>query len=112
MKISENLYNANCTPKYFFVEKDFESWDTKIHIPRNYLQSFYVAALIDKYGTNNHYPLEMFRNNIYKKTISSYKGTMNNGTPLSSSDSEMASKTRKRFVKISMPRLTKKEDQL
>ena len=47
MDITENLYNANCTPKSFFVEKDFESWDPKIHGPRNYLQSFYVAALIE-----------------------------------------------------------------
>ena len=34
-----------------------------------------------------------------KKTRSYYKGTMNDETPSSSSDSEMASKTKKRFVK-------------
>ena len=67
--ITENLYNANCTPKSFFVEKYFESWDPKIHGPRNYLQSFYVAPLIEKYGTNKHYPLAMFRNGIRKKII-------------------------------------------
>ena len=33
---------------------------------------------------------------------------MNNGTPLSSSDSKIASKIKKHFVKIAMPRLTKK----
>ena len=64
VEISENLYNANCTLRHFFVVKDFESWYPKIHGPCNYLHSFYVAALIDKCGTNNHYPLEMFRNGI------------------------------------------------
>ena len=50
-------------------------------------------------GTNKNHPLAMFRNGIYKKKRSSYKGTMNNGTPLSSFDSEMTSKIQKRFVK-------------
>ena len=95
--IQEILYNANCTPVYFFVEKDFESWDPKIHSPRNYLQSFYVAALIDKCGTNNHYPLAMIRNGISILTRSYYKVTMIDLTPLLSSDSEMASKTNRSF---------------
>ena len=99
LDISENLYNANCTPKYFFVEKDFKSWDPKIHGPCNHLQGFYVAALIGKYGTNKYYPLAIFINGILKKTGSSYKGTMNNRTLLSYSDSEMASKIKKSFVK-------------
>ena len=99
MKIIENLYNANCKPKYVFAEKYFERWDPKIHGPCNYLQIFNVTALIDKCGNNNHYPLAMFRNGISKNTRPSYKGTMNNGTPSSSSDSEMASKIKKRFVK-------------
>ena len=38
--IVQNFYNAYCTPKYFFIEKDFDSWDPKIHGPRNYIQSF------------------------------------------------------------------------
>ena len=38
--ITENLYNVNCTPKSFFVEKDFEIRDPKIHSPHHYLQSF------------------------------------------------------------------------
>ena len=76
----------------FYAEKYFESWDPKIHGPCNYLQSFYVAALIQEYGNENHYPLAMFRNGISKDTRSSYKGTMNDGTPLLSSDSEIASK--------------------
>ena len=29
VEILENLYNANCTPKSYFVGKDFESWDPK-----------------------------------------------------------------------------------
>ena len=81
-----------------FKGERFESWDPKIHGTRNYLQSFYVDAIIDKCGTNKHYTLAMFRNGILK-TRSSYKCTMNNGTPSSSSDSEMASKIKKRFVK-------------
>ena len=71
----------------FFGHKYFESWNPKIHGPRNYLKSFYVASLIDKCGTNKHYPLAMFRNGIYKKERSSYKVTMNYGTPSSSYDS-------------------------
>ena len=41
VEVTQNLYNAYCTPKYIFAEKDFESWDPKIHGPCNYLQSFY-----------------------------------------------------------------------
>ena len=81
VEISEILYNPNCTTKTFFVERNFESWYPKIHGPRNYLQSFYVATLIDKCGTNKNYPLSMFRNGIYKKTRSSYKGRMNDRAP-------------------------------
>ena len=95
MEIKQDFYNAYCTQKYVFVEKYFESWDPKIHGPRNYLQSFYVANLIEGWGTKKHYPLEMFQNDISKNTISSYKGTMDYGTPLSSSYSEMASKIKK-----------------
>ena len=62
--IAQNFYNAYCMPKYFFVEKDFDSWDPKIHDPPTYLQSFYVAALIDECGTTKHYPLAMFRSSI------------------------------------------------
>ena len=60
----ENLYNANSKPRSFFVEKDFESWDPKIHGPCNYLQNVYVNDLIDECGTNKHYTLAMFRNGI------------------------------------------------
>ena len=47
VEIIQNFYNAYYTQKYFFVEKYFESWDPKINGPRNYLQGFYVAALIE-----------------------------------------------------------------
>ena len=47
--------------QFFFVEKYFESWDPKIHGPRNCLQSFYVAALIEECGTKKNYPLAMFQ---------------------------------------------------
>ena len=58
--IVQNFYNAYCTPKSFFSEKDFDSWDPKIHGPCNYLQSFYLAYPIDKCGNTNHYPPAMF----------------------------------------------------
>ena len=63
VEIAQNFYNAYCTPT-IFVEKYFDSWDPKIHGPCNYLQIFYVAALIEECGTNKHYPLAMFRNGI------------------------------------------------
>ena len=94
VEIALNFYNAYCTPKSFFVEKYFDSWDPKIHGTRNYLQS-YVASLIDEYYTKKHYPLSMFRNSISKKTRSSVIGMTEDGIPLSSSDSEMTSKEKK-----------------
>ena len=66
VKIVQNFYNAYSTPKSFFVEKDFDSWDPKIHGSRNYLQGFNLAALVDKFGTTKHYPLEMFQKFILK----------------------------------------------
>ena len=47
VEIAQNFYNAYCTPKYFFVERDFDSWDPKIHGYHYYLQSFYGFALIE-----------------------------------------------------------------
>ena len=71
VEIKENLCSANSTPKYFYVEKYSESWDPKIHGPSNYLQSFYVATLIDEFRKYKHYTLAMFLNGISKK-ISAY----------------------------------------
>ena len=92
VEIMQNLYNAYRTPKLFFVEKYFDSWDPKIHGPGNYLQIFYVAALIGKCGTTKHYPLAMFPNGILKKTRSSVTGNMDDEILLSSSDSAKTSK--------------------
>ena len=47
VEIAQNFYNAYYTPKSFFDEKYCDSWDPKIHGPRDFLQSFYAAALID-----------------------------------------------------------------
>ena len=96
VEITQNFYNAYCTQKYFFVEKDFESWYPKIHGPRNYLQSFQVASLTEVYGNEKQYPFEMFLNSISKNTRSHYKGTKNNGNSLSYSDSEMEYKVEKK----------------
>ena len=60
-------YNAYCTPKSFFVEKYFYSWDPNIHGPRNYLLSFYVANIIDQCSTTKHYTPAVFRNVISKR---------------------------------------------
>ena len=47
-KIRANFQNACCTPIEFFVEENLGNWRPKTHGPRNYLQSFYLAALIHK----------------------------------------------------------------
>ena len=39
-KIYENFQNASCTPIKVFVEENFDSWNPKTHIPRNYLRIF------------------------------------------------------------------------
>ena len=62
-----------------------------------------MASLVEECGTDKHYPLAMFQNGIPKNTRPPYKGTMNNGNPLSSSDSEMASIVKK----VAVPRLKK-----
>ena len=46
--ISENFQNACCTPIEFFVEEKIGNWHPRTHGPRNYPQSFYLAALIHK----------------------------------------------------------------
>ena len=46
--IREKFQNARCTPIEFFVEENLGNWHPKTHGPRNYLQSFYLAALIHK----------------------------------------------------------------
>ena len=80
---------------HFLIEKYFDSSDPEIHSPRNYLQSFYVAAIIDKCKKTKHYPLALFRNYISERIRSSVTRNMDDGTPLSSSDSAMKSKKKK-----------------
>ena len=63
----QKLYIMPNVRQNVFVEKDFEGWTFKIYVPCNYLQSFYVSALVDECGTNKHYPLSMFRNGILKR---------------------------------------------
>ena len=48
--IHENFQNASCMPMQFVFEENLDSWHPKTHAPRNYLQSFYLAALIHKCG--------------------------------------------------------------
>ena len=38
----------------FFAEENLVSWHPKTHSPRNYLQSFYLAALIHKCEKKNN----------------------------------------------------------
>ena len=52
--INENFQNASCMPIQFFVEENLDSWHPKNHGPQNYLQSFYLAALIHKCGEKNN----------------------------------------------------------
>ena len=49
-KFMKKFQNASCTPIKCFVEENLVSWHPKTHGPRNYLQSFYLAALIQKCG--------------------------------------------------------------
>ena len=48
--IYENLQNTSCMPMNFFVEGFFDSSHPKTYGPCYYLQSFYLAALIQKFG--------------------------------------------------------------
>ena len=53
--IYENFQNASCTPMQFFVEENLVTWNPKTHGPCNYLQSFYLVALIHKCGGKNQF---------------------------------------------------------
>ena len=95
VEILENFYNAYSTPKPFFDEKYFESWYLKIHSPTNYIQSFYVAALIYKCGTTKHYPRAIYLNDISNETGSSVTGKIDDVFPSSHSDSATISNRNK-----------------
>ena len=80
-------------PINFFVEENLVSWNPKTHGPRNYLQSFYLAALIHKCREKNKYPyaeIRIFSAGI--RTRSFQKENDNNGTSSSSSDYEFTPK--------------------
>ena len=94
--IRENFQNASCTPIKFFIEENLGSWHPKTHGPRNYLQSFYLAALIHKCRKKNQYPYAEIRNfTVGRRTISFQKENDNNGNSSSSSDDEFTPKYKK-----------------
>ena len=96
-EIYENLQNAYCTPLEFFAEKNFDIWDPEIHGPCNYLQSFYLADLIQKCGGGSLSICRYSKWYFKKRTRSYYNEMMNNETYLSSSDYETTPKFKKSF---------------
>ena len=48
--IHETFSFSSCKPIKKIVEENLVSWHPKTHGPRDYLQSFYLAALIKKAG--------------------------------------------------------------
>ena len=102
--ICANFQNACCTPIEIFVEENLVNQHPKTHGPCNYLQSFYLAALIHKCREKNQYPYADIRNFIgNKRTRSFQKESDNNGTSLSSSDDEFTPKYKKSFRRNKMP---------
>ena len=82
----------------FFVEENLVSWHPKTHGPRNYLQSFYLAAIIHKCGGEKQYPYAEIRNFTAGRTTRSFqKESDNNGTSSSSSDDEFTPKYKKSY---------------
>ena len=96
--INENFQNARCTPMQFFVEENLFSWHPKNHGPRNYLQSFYLAALVHKYGNKKQYPFAEFQNfTAGRRTRSFQKESDNIGISSSSSDDELTPEYKKSY---------------
>ena len=86
--IHEIFHNTSYTPIKLFVEENLVSWHPKTHVPRNCLQSFYLAALIHK-CRGKKYPYAEIRNfTAGRKTRSFQKENDNNGTSSLSSDDE------------------------
>ena len=71
-KICANFQNACCVPIEFFVEENLGTWHPRTHGPRNYFQSFYLAALIHKGRKKNKYPYAEIRNFIGNKRTRSF----------------------------------------
>ena len=59
--IVQNFYNAYSTPKSLFVEKYSDSWDPKIHGPRNYLQIFMWPLSLINAGPQSIVYLQCFK---------------------------------------------------
>ena len=95
-EIRETFQNSSCTPIEFFVEENLGNWHPKTHGPRNYLHSFYLAALIHKYGGGNSFA-EIQNFTAGRRTRSSQKESDNNGTSSSSSDDETTPKYKKSY---------------
>ena len=82
-KFCANFQNACCTPIEFFDGENLGNWHPRTHGPRNYLQSFYLAALIHKCKKEKQYPYAEIRNFIgNKRTRSFQKENDNNETSL------------------------------
>ena len=64
--IYELFQHSRCTPINFFVEESLDSWHPKTHGPHNYIQSFYLAALIHKCRKKNN--IHMLRLEILLET--------------------------------------------
>ena len=79
-----------------FVEENLDSWHPKTHGPRNYLQSFYLAALIHKCRGENQFA-EIRNFTADRGTRSSQKESYKNGTYSSSSDDETTPKYKKSY---------------
>ena len=59
--ILEKFQNARCTPIKCFFEENLGHWHPKTHSPCNYLQRFYLAALIHKCGGGNNIHMLSFK---------------------------------------------------
>ena len=82
-KICANFQNTCCTPIEFLVEENLGNWNPRTHGPHNYLQSFYLAALIQKFRGKNQYPYAEIR--IFtagRRTTLFQKENDTNGTSL------------------------------
>ena len=101
--IHEIFRNASCTPMQFFVEENLDIWHPKTHGPRNYHQSFYLAALIHKCGGKKNSFADIRNFTAGRRTRSFQKESDNNGTFSSSSDDETTPKYKKSYGQISMP---------
>ena len=76
-EIRDYFLSAILTDGAFFVEDDFPDWNPKIHGPRNFLQSFYIAALAHKSGRLKDFPMADTRYGLSQETRSSANNASN-----------------------------------